>query len=78
MNNRDLTTLEVDPRRAFELRGRLPDGVTAVAESGFSRRRQLEELEQAGVQAVLIGEALMRSQDIEAACRELTAPTMLT
>jgi indole-3-glycerol phosphate synthase len=76
INNRDLTTLAVDTRRTFELLGRLPDGITVVAESGFSQRGQLDELSAAGVDAVLMGEALMRSPDIEAAARALTAPTM--
>jgi len=76
INNRDLTTLEVDTRRTFELRERIPQGVTVVAESGFRSRRELDELAAAGVDAVLIGEALMRSPDIEAAVRELTASTI--
>jgi indole-3-glycerol phosphate synthase len=76
INNRDLTTLEVDLRRTFELRAAIPEGVTVVAESGFSRAGQLDELEEAGVDAVLIGEALMRAPHIEAAVRALTAPTM--
>jgi indole-3-glycerol phosphate synthase len=76
INNRDLTTLEVDTRRTFELLGRVPEGVTVVAESGFGERRQLEELQAAGADAVLIGEALMRSADVEAAVRAFTAPTM--
>jgi indole-3-glycerol phosphate synthase len=76
INNRDLTTLEVDIDRTFELRERVPAGMPVVAESGFSRRGQLDALEAAGVDAVLIGEALMRSPDIEAAVRGLTAPTM--
>ena len=76
INNRDLTTLEVDTRRTFELRDRVPDGVLVVAESGFRSRAELDELERAGVDAVLIGEALMRSTDVEAAVRALTAPTM--
>ena len=59
-----------------ELIERVPAGVTIVAESGFSSRSELDELERAGVDAVLIGEALMRSPDIEAASRALTAPTM--
>jgi indole-3-glycerol phosphate synthase len=73
INNRDLTTLEVDVGRTFELRERIPARVTLVAESGFSHRRQLDQLEAAGVDAVLIGEALMRSPDVEAACRSLAA-----
>jgi indole-3-glycerol phosphate synthase len=76
INNRNLVTLEVDTRRTFELLGRVPVGSTIVSESGFAERLQLDELEQAGVDAVLIGEALMRSADIERACRALTAPTI--
>ncbi len=73
INNRDLTTLQVDVRRTFELRRAIPGGVTVVAESGFSQAEQLRDLD---VDAVLIGEALMRSADIESAVRALTAPTM--
>jgi indole-3-glycerol phosphate synthase len=76
INNRDLTTLKVDLRRTFELRARVPEGVTVVAESGFSRAEQLRELAAAGVDGVLVGEALMRSADIETSVRALTAPTM--
>jgi indole-3-glycerol phosphate synthase len=71
INNRNLATLEVDVGRTFELRHRVPPGVTVVAESGFAARGQLDELEAAGVDAVLVGETLMRSRDIEAACRAL-------
>jgi indole-3-glycerol phosphate synthase len=73
INNRDLTTLEVDMRRTFELVPAIPPDRTVVAESGFSRASELDQLADAGVSAVLIGEALMRSPDIEAACRELTS-----
>ena len=76
INNRDLTTLEVELRRTFEVRARIPKGITVVAESGFSLPSQLDELEAAGVDAVLIGEALMRAPDIEASVRALTARTM--
>jgi indole-3-glycerol phosphate synthase len=72
INNRDLTTLQVDIRRTFELLPGVPDGVTVVAESGLRTASDLAELERAGVDAVLVGEALMRSGDIEAACRALT------
>jgi indole-3-glycerol phosphate synthase len=76
INNRDLTTLEVDLRRGLDLVTAAPEGVIRVAESGFSTREELTELEAAGFDAVLMGEALMRSGDIEAACLALTAPTM--
>ncbi|MDQ6744469.1 MAG: indole-3-glycerol phosphate synthase TrpC, partial [Actinomycetota bacterium] len=73
INNRDLTTLRVDTGRTQDLLAEIPCGTTVVAESGFSAPEQLDQLEQAGVDAVLIGEALMRAVDIEAACRALTA-----
>jgi indole-3-glycerol phosphate synthase len=72
INNRDLTTLEVDTERTFELLGSVPPEALVVAESGFRARPQLERLAAAGVDAVLVGEALMRAPDVEAACRELT------
>jgi indole-3-glycerol phosphate synthase len=72
INNRDLTTLDVDVQRTFELLPLIPEGTVVVAESGFSRRDQLEQLAEAGVDAVLVGEALMRAADIEAAVRNMT------
>jgi indole-3-glycerol phosphate synthase len=71
INNRDLKTLQVDTARTFELLPRAARRALVVAESGFSRADQLDELARAGVDGVLIGEALMRSPDIEAACRSL-------
>ncbi len=76
INNRDLTTLEVDTRRTFELLPEVPQDALTVAESGFRRPEELAELAGAGVDGVLVGEALMRAPDIEAACRALLAPTM--
>jgi indole-3-glycerol phosphate synthase len=73
INNRNLATLAVDLRTTFELLPGIPEETIKVAESGFSTRAQLAELAAAGVNAVLIGEALMRSVDLEAACRELSA-----
>jgi indole-3-glycerol phosphate synthase len=71
INNRDLKTLEVDTRRTFELLPRAAGHALIVSESGFSRPEQIDELAEAGVNGVLIGEALMRSPDVEAACRAL-------
>jgi indole-3-glycerol phosphate synthase len=73
INNRDLTTLEVDTRRTLELAPHLPEGTVIVAESGFRHAEELAKLTRAGVDAVLVGEALMRSPDVEAACRALTS-----
>jgi indole-3-glycerol phosphate synthase len=50
----------------------VPAGKTVVSESGIVYREQVEELERVGVDAVLVGESLMRAADPEAACRELT------
>ena len=72
INNRDLSDFSVDIERTFDLLADVPAGKTVVSESGFSTRDQLDELERVGVDAVLIGETLMRAPDIEAACRELT------
>jgi indole-3-glycerol phosphate synthase len=72
INNRDLSTLVVDPERTYELLARVPAGTVIVSESGWRTRAELERLQSAGVDAVLVGEALMRSADIESACRELT------
>jgi indole-3-glycerol phosphate synthase len=72
INNRDLTDFSVDLRRTYELLADVPAGKTVVSESGISGRAQVEELEGIGVDAVLVGETLMRAPDPEAAVRELT------
>ena len=75
LNNRDLSDFSVDIERTYELLSDVPAGKTVVAESGYTSREQIDELERVGVDAVLIGETLMRAPDIEAACTELTAGT---
>ncbi|HEV2074875.1 MAG TPA: indole-3-glycerol phosphate synthase TrpC, partial [Thermoleophilaceae bacterium] len=59
VNNRNLEDLTVDLRRTFELLPEVPAGKTVVSESGIASRREIEELEEIGVDAVLVGEALM-------------------
>jgi indole-3-glycerol phosphate synthase len=71
INNRDLADFSVDVERTFELLDDVPVGKTVVSESGFHSREQLEELERVGIDAVLIGETLMRASDPEAALRDL-------
>ncbi len=78
INNRNLKTFEVDLESTNELCADVPAGKTVVSESGYERRDQLEELERIGVDAVLIGETLMRSGDPEAMVRELTIDEKLT
>jgi indole-3-glycerol phosphate synthase len=74
INNRDLTDFSVDIDRTFALLSDVPAGKAVVSESGLDSREQLEELERVGVDAVLIGESLLRADDIEAACRALSGP----
>jgi indole-3-glycerol phosphate synthase len=72
INNRDLRELAVDVETTARLITDVPAGKTVVSESGYESRDQLDELERIGVDAVLVGEALMRSGDPERAVRELT------
>jgi indole-3-glycerol phosphate synthase len=78
INNRDLEDFSVDIQRTFDLLADIPAGKVVVSESGIQNRHQIDELEQVGVDAVLIGEALMRAPDPEAAVRELTRPEHAT
>lgn len=72
VNNRDLADFSVDLQRTYDLLTDVPAGKTVVSESGIQDREQIEELEEGGVDAVLVGETLMRAEDPEAAVRELT------
>jgi indole-3-glycerol phosphate synthase len=72
INNRNLDEGTVDVATTYELMPDVPAGKTVVAESGISARAELEELERVGVDAVLIGGALMGAGDPEAKVRELT------
>ncbi len=72
INNRDLATFEIDVETTFELMADIPTGITIVAESGIANRDQIERLDDAGVDAVLIGQALMSAPDVEEACRAFT------
>lgn len=71
INNCDLTDFTVDTGRTFELLTDVPAGKAVISESGIRSREQMDELERVGVDAVLIGEILMRAEDPEAACRAL-------
>ena len=71
VNNRNLKTFEVDFRRTYALMTHAPAGCTFVAESGLSTRADLDELAAHGVHCFLIGEALMRQDDVTAATRAM-------
>ena len=72
INNRDLADFTISLDTTFELLTDVPAGKTVVSESGINQRAQIEELERVGVDAVLIGETVMRAADPEAAVRELS------
>jgi indole-3-glycerol phosphate synthase len=63
VNHRDLETFELDPLRTQKLAPMAPPGATLVALSGVSRRADVTALEELGVAAVLVGEALVRDAD---------------
>ena len=74
INNRNLEDFTVDIQTTVDLLAAIPTGKTVVSESGIRTRQEIEELERVGVDAVLIGETLMRAPEPEAAVRELTRP----
>jgi len=71
INNRDLTTFNVDNGLTARLRKLIPQGILAVAESGIKSADDIRALKETGVDAVLIGESLMRSADKKRFLREL-------
>ncbi len=71
INNRDLRTFVVDVETTLRLLPNIPDDRIVVSESGISTHAQVQRLEEAGVDAILVGEALMANPDIAAKTREL-------
>jgi len=71
INNRDLTRFETDLEHTFRLRPRIPEGVLLVSESGIGDRSDVSRLEAAGVDAILVGETLMKAPDIGRAVFDL-------
>ncbi|MDD3089446.1 MAG: indole-3-glycerol-phosphate synthase TrpC, partial [Candidatus Omnitrophica bacterium] len=71
INNRDLTTFNVDLSATEKLIREVPEGKVIVSESGIETYEQVMFLKSLGVNAVLIGETLMRSENIAEKIREL-------
>lgn len=71
VNSRSLKTLEVNLQTAFDLLLKMPNDIIRVAESGINNNSQLEALHGAGFDAFLVGESLMRENDISAAVKKL-------
>lgn len=71
INNRDLKTMEIDLEVTARLRPRIPQEKLVVSESGVRNREDVEFLRAQGIDALLIGETLMKSDDIQRAMAEL-------
>jgi indole-3-glycerol phosphate synthase len=77
INNRDLKTFVTDITTAIRLRPLIPEGIHVVAESGLSTPDDLRRLAAAGISSYLIGESLMRADDVEAATHALISDIRL-
>ena len=79
INNRNLSTFEVDLATTEELSEQVPAGVTLVSESGIRTAQDSRRVRASGADAILVGEALMRSRDVAAQVRELklTSPDVI-
>jgi indole-3-glycerol phosphate synthase len=71
INNRDLRSFTTDVEHTLRLRDCVPPDRILVSESGIKTRGDVVRLQQAGVDAILVGETLMRSTDIAASIRVL-------
>ena len=71
VNNRNLKDFTVDFNNSLRLKKLVPPGITFVAESGIKTRDDIIKLQNAGADAVLIGETLMRSGDAAGALKQL-------
>jgi indole-3-glycerol phosphate synthase len=71
VNQRELRTFEVDHERARAMAARIPNGVVAVAESGIRGEADARRLAEAGYDAILVGETLVRAGDRPAQLRAL-------
>ncbi len=73
INNRNLKTFETSIDTTIHLKKRMPDDILVVGESGLSTPADLARCASAGVNCFLVGESLMRQNDVEAATRALLA-----
>jgi len=72
INNRNLATFEVTLKTTFQLLPRVPRDVVLVSESGIADPGQVAQLSEAGLDAILVGEGLLRHADVGGALRRLT------
>ncbi|MBI5676175.1 MAG: indole-3-glycerol phosphate synthase TrpC [Nitrospirae bacterium] len=72
INNRNLKTLEINLKTTFDLIKGIPDDKIVVSESGINTRADVEAAESVGADAILVGTAIMKADDIGAKIDELT------
>jgi indole-3-glycerol phosphate synthase len=73
INNRNLKTLEVDLKTTFHLKKKIPSKMKVISESGIKSSQDVKLLKEAGVDGILVGEILMRSNDPASKIEELLA-----
>lgn len=73
INNRNLHDFSVTLATTFDLRKHIPPSVCVVAESGIHTRQDVQAMAEAGVDAILVGEALVTAQDVAAKVREMAS-----
>jgi indole-3-glycerol phosphate synthase len=73
INNRNLTTFEVDLATTERLSEEVPEGVILVCESGIKTRADCQRAFDSGCNAILVGETLMRASDVHACVGDLLA-----
>ncbi len=71
INNRDLKTLKVDLKTSEKLAPRIPKEKLIVCESGISNHEDIKRMNKAGINIFLVGESLMKQDDVEGATRKL-------
>lgn len=71
VNNRNLKTLDVDVQTSFDLVGIMPPGIVKIAESGLADHATLKQLQDAGFSGFLVGESLMKQDNIGLATKKL-------
>ena len=71
VNNRDLKTFDVDLMHSIRVKSRFPDSTTFVSESGIFTHADVQLMQENSVDAILVGESLMRNQDVGDAVKRL-------
>ena len=75
INNRNLSDFSVDLKTTLSLKPLIPEGIVVVSESGIKSREDVLQLKQAGINAILVGEALVASPNPAAKIYELLGKT---